>query len=149
MTCGMGKGRLIFNYEAPANLHPQKGQVAGDQVAAAGSHLPLEVVANSGNVTDGHQPQEGVVTPVQQQPDTISERARQHLLQHKESQISELRQQLGDRMLAYDAILATRSKELVRKNLMGSKDLVRPDVGNFFTTCDGRLLATKLVASLG
>jgi hypothetical protein len=56
---------------------------------------------------------------------------------------------LGDKILTYEAILVANVNECKQELLLGGGVAAAPDLGSFISTGDGRLLATKLVLSMG
>jgi hypothetical protein len=99
---------------------------------------PLEGLANMSGHRDGHHPHEGVVTS-NQMVDGRQQR----------SNGSENRHLLGEKLLTYDAFLMASGRDLQQKNLLESYVLSKPDLGNFLSMGDGRLMGAKLEMSLG
>jgi uncharacterized membrane protein YgcG len=87
--------------------------------------------------------------PQAEDPYAVTERAMQAMEQKRAGQVEKLSSRLGDRVLAYDAILAERRRRLAVQGLMGEPGPVEvPDVGSMVSNGDQRLLATNLEINL-
>jgi hypothetical protein len=79
----------------------------------------------------------------------MSQKARAFVEKQMQEARLKLRKELGDKQIAYDAILAARRKDLVTKHLLGGEPAATPDVGSMVSTADRRLLRTTMEVSVG
>jgi hypothetical protein len=80
---------------------------------------------------------------------SISDRAKAFVAKEKEAAADRIREELGEKYLAYAAILAQRKKDLVTPHLLGGKTEQLPDLGSFMSNSDGRILRTHFEVNLG
>jgi hypothetical protein len=145
---------------------PQEQQPAGAGAEAGAANMASDPVGQplegpAGDTGGVQQPPEGLAPPSAREESAeegddetgggegMAERARAFVEKKMEEAVQNLRKDLGERHLAYDAVLAIRKKDLVTKHLLGGVPAAMPDVGSFVSTADRRLLRTTLEVSVG
>jgi uncharacterized membrane protein YgcG len=82
-------------------------------------------------------------------PTGVMDRARKYMAKVREAQSTTLRGRLGDRVLAYDAVLKEKRRRLTVSNLVGGGLVEMPEVGSMLSNGDQRILSANLSISLG
>jgi hypothetical protein len=116
---------------------------------------PLEGPAGVEGVVQ--QPHEGLAAPPSSEEVAatgggagMAERARAYVEKKQEEAALNLRKDLGDKQLAYEAVLAVRKRDLGTKHLLRDGEMVAmPEVGSMVSNADRRLLRTTLEVSVG
>jgi hypothetical protein len=138
----------------------------GDSVTIGGGQRPLEGLpaASPPKAAQGDKcTHNGAAAAAERPPDglggnngsgndptaSISDRAKAFLAKEKEAAADRIREELGDKYLAYAAILAQRKKDLSTPHLLGGQKEELPDLGSFMSNGDGRILRTQFEVNLG
>jgi hypothetical protein len=125
----------------PAGQGNDQQPIEGLAVVDHGGPQPHDGEGLLVNVAGGEgQPLEGAVPPALP---VLSE------LERLEAAKAEVAAGLGDKILTYEAILVANVNECKQELLLGGGVAAAPDLGSFISTGDGRLMATKLVLSMG
>jgi hypothetical protein len=138
----------------PQTKEKEETPTGGEQLPGILVRQPQEGPAGpEGGV---QHPQEGLAPPLDEGSEAVAGnsgdmalRARAFVEKQMEEATQKLRQELGDKQLAYDAMLAVRKKDLATKHLLGGEQAATPDVGSMVSTADRRLLRTHLEVSVG
>jgi hypothetical protein len=117
---------------------PLEGPVGED----GGVQQPLEGLAPPPGPARGEEDPAGT-------SGDMAKKARDFVEKQMEEARLKLRRELGDKQLAYDAILAARKKDLMTKHLLDGEPATTPDVGSMVSTADRRLLRTTMEVSVG
>jgi hypothetical protein len=81
--------------------------------------------------------------------ENIVEKARAFVEKKRLETIGRIKSALGDKCLAYDAIIAARKKDFKAPHLLGGEAAELPDVGSFLGGGDGRILLSHVEVNLG
>jgi hypothetical protein len=81
--------------------------------------------------------------------ENIVEKARAFVEKKRLETIGRIKAALGDKCLAYDAIIAARKKDFKTPHLLGGEAAELPDVGSFLGGGDGRILLSHVEVNLG
>ena len=81
--------------------------------------------------------------------DSAADRAKLFLAKKKAEAIEQMRSLLTDRISTYDAIKNHNLRAMAVPNLIGGLNCNSVPVGDFISSCDGRLAKTKVIADFG
>jgi hypothetical protein len=145
----------------PANVDTSgAAAVAGEP--AAGLHAAIQrppeglgVAGTAGGIQTGEQnapAKDGDGGDGSREEDVVEnivEKARAFVEKKRQETIGRIKAALGDKCLAYDAIIAARKKDFKAPHLLGGEAAELPDVGSFLGGGDGRILLSHVEVNLG
>jgi uncharacterized membrane protein YgcG len=107
-------------------------------------------VGGAAGSSGGVPPESAGGTPLEEEEeDSAFRRAKEFLNRQKEDNIAKIKAGLGDKYLAYDAIVAARRRNLATPHLLGGETAAIPDTGSFLSNGDGRNLLAHMEVNLG